>query len=202
MKTCLCALAFLVCGNLTVRADGGCSCDVARMKGGWCGECEVGYVASVKIESADLFEWLDAHGHKIDPKRIACSSCKKALASDGYCEKCLIGYVHKEAYLSRLTYHLAKGAPKKIERIACTTCRKNAAKYGWCDRCEMGMVGNVALNSKDDFAHASKALQRLLDAIEVSKKCEMCGVAMLSDMGCPKCGVAYSGGKRVERKKP
>src|SRR5687768_4101635 len=43
--------------------ENACECSAAKAHNGWCGACHVGYVASVQIRSADLFDVIDAHGH-------------------------------------------------------------------------------------------------------------------------------------------
>ncbi|MCH8244009.1 MAG: hypothetical protein IH897_15575 [Planctomycetes bacterium] len=174
-----------------------CTCDAAKMKGGWCERCNVGHIASVRIESADLFEWLDAHGHHIDPDRIECELCQEAIATDGFCERCRMGYVGKEAFLSRLTYHVAKGRPRSLAKIQCSTCRKNAGRFGWCDRCKVGMVGNVAIRDREDYGRAVDAFRILLAAVRAARKCESCALAIVSNTTCRACKITYSNGNPI-----
>ena len=87
----------------TKQVGAECTCDVAKLKGGWCSKCETGYLAGVPIKSELLFEELDAHGHDIDPRAIRCGICKEAMKSNSYCDQCRIGWIDKKAYMSRLT---------------------------------------------------------------------------------------------------
>lgn len=180
--------------------DGACTCAQARLKHQWCAACKVGYVAGVRIESALLYEEIDAHGHDIDPAKIECPSCQKALAQDGYCEKCRMGFVRRQAYLSRLTYFVAKGETRDPATISCKTCRKNAESHGWCDECAVGMVGNVALKRREDFEPAARAYDVLRAAVSTLKRCETCAVAMILDGRCPTCRISYRDGAKVEEK--
>ena len=175
-----------------------CTCKAARLNGGWCSECNVGYVAAVGIESADLFEALDAHGHEIDPQRIECSSCQKALRSDGFCERCRMGFVKKQAYLSRLTYHLALGKQTAAENITCKTCTDLAGKTGWCDKCRIGWIGFVSTDRKKDYAKAARAYAIVVAAVKMLQKCDTCAVAMVTGARCPSCNLFYKDGKPTE----
>jgi hypothetical protein len=179
-----------------------CSCAKAKIEGGWCDKCKAGYLAGVRIESSDLFEALDAHGHDVDPASIRCPSCRAALDSDGYCEKCHFGFVQKKAYLSRLTYLIAKGEAKKPNQIVCDVCRKNAEHHGWCERCGVGMVSNVSHRDRRLYDQLIKEYERLLAAVEMQKKCVWCSIAMMTDGRCPDCKITYKDGRRAEMKKP
>jgi len=192
----------ILCGAAGALAEADCTCATAKVKGGWCTACKVGFLAGVKIESWMMFETLDAHGHDIDPAVYGCATCKKARETDGYCDSCHIGFVRKMGYFSRLTYHLAKGQAQDVSKISCPTCRKHAEKYGWCDSCKAGMVGNVMIKDVKDYEHASKAFQRLLSAIPMLRQCESCAVAFMCDGFCPKCNIDYKDGKKVNRKEP
>jgi hypothetical protein len=175
-----------------------CTCAQARLRHQWCAACKVGYVAGLRIESHLLFEEIDSHGHDVDPARIECPSCRKALAVDGFCERCTMGFVHKQAYMSRLTYYVAKGETKDIDKIACPSCRENSQTHGWCDACGVGMVGNVAFKVRDDFEPAAKAYGVLCEAVRTLKRCESCAVAMVLDGHCPFCKLTYRNGAKVE----
>ncbi len=174
-----------------------CTCAASKLKGGWCKVCRVGHLASIKIESEMLFENLDAHGHDIDPSRLQCEVCKKAIKTDGYCDACRMGFVRGLAYLSRLTYHLARGVARDVPAIQCATCRNNAVHFGWCDLCKVGMIGNVTIAEKGDFERAVPEFQRLLEARKMMKTCEMCAVALFADGYCLTCKKSYLGGKVV-----
>jgi len=175
-----------------------CTCKDARRHGGWCNECDVGYVAAVRIESADLFEALDAHGHQIDPKRIECSSCQEGLKSDGFCDRCSMGFVEKQAYLSRLTYHLALGKQIAEADIACKVCKELAGKTGWCKKCRRGWIGFVSIDHKKDYDQAAKAYAILVAAVKMLQKCDTCAVAMVPGARCPSCNVFYKDGQPTE----
>ncbi len=179
-----------------------CNCSTAKISGGWCVKCGFGFIAGVRIESLDLFEALDAHGHDIDPQSIRCPSCKAAMDTDGYCEKCHFGFVRKQAYLSRLTYLVAKGKPLDLEQIQCVDCRKHAERHGWCERCSVGMVGNVAFHDRGLHRLATKEYDRLLEAVNMLKTCPWCAIAMMTDGRCPDCKISFQDGKKLEPPSP
>ena len=191
----LISISCAVFSTAVLPAPKDCTCARVKHDGGWCAACEVGYVAGVRIRSALLFEVADAHGHDIIPDRIKCETCKKAMASDGYCERCRMGFVDKQAYMSRLTYHVAKGRATKPANLACGTCRVNAKHTGWCDACRRGMIGHIAIDRHDDFVEAAKAYRRLVEAVRKLTECETCAVAQFTGGQCLKCK-----GSRSERK--
>ncbi|MCZ6494279.1 MAG: hypothetical protein O6933_09390 [Planctomycetota bacterium] len=190
------SLALLLAG-CAAPTNTACICPVAKVNNGWCSQCALGYVAGVTIESELLFEAVDAHGHDIDPGGVQCSSCRKAMETDGYCNRHRIGWVNQQAYLSTLTYRLAKGQAKDTSKITCPICRANALTQGWCDSCGVGMVGNVAFGNKEDFQQASQPYEILLAAVEAAGTCEMCAGAMLFESTCPVCKISYKDGKGV-----
>ncbi len=177
-----------------------CTCAAARQVNGWCQLCKVGYTAGIRIESFLLFEELDAHGHDIDPARIECRSCQRAMAEDGICTKCGMGFVAKQAYPTMLAYYLAKGERKASSQLTCATCRKNSESHGWCDSCRIGMVDLVAIRNRSEFARTVEAYEALLAAIRMLDKCKVCAVAMVCDGYCPTCKIRYRNGKHAETK--
>ncbi len=179
-----------------------CPCGTSRTLGAWCDKHEAGYIANVKIESVDLFEWLDAHGHHIDPDKIECPDCKIAIRDNGYCERCKMGYVKREAYLSRLTYHIAKARPRKAAELKCLTCGNNARRFGWCDRCQVGMIGSVEIAGRQDYEKAAESFRILLIAVTAAPKCESCALAIVSDTTCRACSITYKNGKPVPAPAP
>ncbi len=162
----------------------------------------IDYLAGVPIESELLFDVLDAHGHDIAPEAITCTTCRAAIESDGFCDHCKIGWINKRAYMSRLTYHINKGEERPASAITCPVCRTNTARGGWCKTCNVGMIGNVAIHDRADFEHASNAYRRLLDAVQLADRCEMCAVAMMSDGMCTRCKKTYKNGQVVQAEKP
>jgi hypothetical protein len=183
-------LALAIATAASSAAGPECTCDVAEIEGG------------VPIESALLFEVLDAHGHDIALEAVTCPTCRAAVESDGFCETCGIGWIGGRAYMSRLTYHIFKGQTVPLGALACPTCRANAARSGWCERHGVGMIGNVAITDQADFRHAAKAFLRLLDAVQLARSCEMCAVALMSDGTCTRCKKTYRDGRVVEAGKP
>ncbi len=181
---------------------GDCTCAATKMKGGWCADCKVGHIASIKIESESLFEFLDAHGHHINPASIRCESCIAAIKVDGFCDRCGMGYVDRLAYVSTLTYSVAKGKQLDPSTIACRNCSEHAKSFGWCDVCKVGMIGNVAIRDKDNYREASQAMKKLLIANEMVKRCETCAVAIVANATCPKCKITYKNGKKIEPADP
>lgn len=195
-RRCCLVVLLLACSSVE-SVPPGCTCAANKLKPGWCEVCKVGYLASIKIESKMLFETLDAHGHDIDPTRFQCETCKKAIKEGGYCDGCRMGFIRGQAYLSRLTYQLARGVPRDVVTIECATCRKNAERFGWCERCRTGMVGNVAIADKREFERTVPEVQRLLDAIKMLTTCETCGIALFSGGYCPVCKKSFVDGKAV-----
>ena len=188
-------LIISVSGDAPAGTD--CTCKVAELHNGWCDACKVGYVAGVEIKSEMLFEALDAHGHHIDPDLMKCESCQKALKSDGFCERCKWGFVAQELYYTKLTYYLAKGQTKDTAKINCSTCKNRLGTGGWCGSCKVGIVGNVAYKTRQDFEQADAEYRKLLKAVELSGKCELCAVALFMETQCPKCKISYKHGQKL-----
>ncbi|MHC5108428.1 MAG: hypothetical protein ACYTHJ_00950 [Planctomycetota bacterium] len=178
-----------------------CHCAEFRIKNGWCGHCRVGFVASFPVSSYLLFEALDAHGHEIDPKSIRCASCRQAMKKDGFCDVCNIGFIDKLAYVSQLTYQLARGVQRDPDHIVCATCRQNATRYGWCKVCVIGMVGNVAYVQKSVFETTVVQIERLFAAMKKTDKCEYCAVARFTGARCIKCDIDYANPRQDGRDK-
>lgn len=179
-----------------------CTCATARLTDGFCPHCQVGWVAGVRITSKVLFEALDAHGHDIDVTMLGCEECVRAHATNGYCERSGIGWVNGLGYLSRLTYHLAKGERRDPQTIKCPVCRKNAASYGWCDKHRVGMIGPVAITNRQDYAVAAKAYRILLAANELVPQCELCAAALAANGRCPIHRIQYRDGEKVPQEAP
>ncbi len=199
--------------------DGGCTCPTAKLTNGWCHACRVGYVASLPIRSEIFFEALDPHGHKLDPALMPCSECKAALAAEALCKQHRIGFVDNQAYLSKLTYALAKGRVRQVWTITCRRCKSNALSHtiikpakkpdaktpapdGWCDVCKIGMVGNVEFSKREDFDLASAEFRKLIPAAKTAERCGQCAYAQLYDGTCRVCGISYRGGKKLRSIQP
>jgi hypothetical protein len=178
------------------------SCEEARRINGWCDAENAGYVASVQIRSRFLYEVLDAHGHEIIPAKVTCETCRKALATDGYCPAHKMGFVHGEAFMSSLTYHLARARTIDPEKITCPVCRKHTHGIGWCDADNVGIAGSFAVDDRQEFAELEKAYALLLAAVEMSSKCERCAGAMITDCYCSIHRVTYDKGRPIEGTPP
>ena len=178
------------------RAD--FTCRMASTNNGWCDVCRVGYLATVEIRSARLFEALDANGHDFpEPGATGCVVCREAWTTNGYCHDCRIGFVGGHGYFTKLTYLLAKGAVRDPAKITCGVCAKAS---GWCNACGHGMVGNVAFRDKKDYAAARKQFELLLRAVKESERCEMCSMLLFYGGVCRACDITYQNGKVVEPK--
>ena len=176
------------------------TCSRAATSNGWCQGCRVGYIATVEIRSAQLFEALDAHGHDIaDPKAMDCVACRDAFSTDGYCHVCRIGFVGGHGYFTNLTYLLAKGEVTDPAKVTCGVCAK---ARGWCDACGQGMVGNVVFRDTKDHAAARTQFELLLRAVKESERCEMCSMLLFYGGVCRACDITYKNGKVVEPKRP
>jgi len=177
-----------------------CTCELARLRNGWCESCGRGYVAGCEIRSRVLFDGLDAHGHELDAAVMACETCKALMKSGGFCESCRFGWVDGKAYMSRLTYCLAKGRTRDLASVSCATCRTLAGGVGWCEACQGGWTGNVYFDARSEHAAAAKEFERLQAAIAASERCETCALVLLVDGKCPYCGITYADGKAVAAK--
>jgi hypothetical protein len=177
-------------------------CEQAKRSNGWCDTANVGYVASVEIRSRFLYEVLDAHGHDIDAQAVTCETCRKALQSDGYCPIHKMGYVHGEAFLSPLTYHLARASRIDPKTISCRTCRKHTRGIGWCEKDHLGIAGTFAVHDRREFADLEKAYAILLAAVEMAPRCETCAGAIVTDGYCGIHHVKYANGRAVSGNPP
>lgn len=178
-------------------AGGGASCEQARRKNHWCAAGNVGYVAGLEIRSRFLYEVLDPHGHTIILEEVQCDTCREALKSHGFCSAHRMGYVGGRAYLTPLTYYLARGKPIDPASLSCPICRKHTQGIGWCDRDQRGIVGYTALDDRQEFEELSKAYQILQAAIQKSASCERCAGAMMADGYCAIHRIKYKDGSPV-----
>jgi len=172
-----------------------CSCAQATLSNGWCSRCRVGYVAGLKVPSLLMYDALDAHGHTIDPERMTCPTCRHAIETDGFCATCRIGYIARKAWLSRLTYYVAKGTVVKLEDINCPRCRAHHGAVGWCDECKLGIVGNIEHSDRQSFDALAEEFRRLLAAVARIKECETCAVASLTNGRCMTCRKVFENGE-------
>lgn len=177
-------------------------CEEAKRNNRWCEAANAGYVASVEIRSRFLYEALDAHGHDIEPAAVTCQTCRMALESDGFCPAHRMGFVGGKAYLSRLTYHLARSRAVEPEAITCRVCRRHARGIGWCDKHRVGIAGRIAIDDRQAFKEFSEAYEILLAAIGKQTECETCAVAMVADGYCPTHRVKYEHGRTVPASSP
>jgi len=190
---CVLALALPAAAGAHVAS----SCEEAKRINGWCESANTGYMAGLEVRSRFLYEVLDAHGHDIIPAEVKCETCRKALQEDGYCPIHKMGFVHGEAFLSPLTYHLARARPIDPATLTCRTCRKHARGIGWCDKDHVGIAGSFALDDRREFDELANAYTILLAAVDMSRKCETCAGAIITDGYCAVHRVKYDGGRPV-----
>ena len=184
------------------RAESSRDCEEAKRLNHWCAAANAGYVAGVEVHSRFLYEALDAHGHDIDPTAVKCEVCKTALKTDGFCPAHRMGYVHGHAFMSPLTYYIARGRPIDPAAITCSVCRQNSRGIGWCEKDHLGIAGYIAFDDRQVFDEFSKNYRILLAAVETSKKCETCAAAMMADGYCGIHRVKYLDGKAVSGTPP
>ena len=178
------------------------SCDEAKRINGWCTTGNVGYVASVPIRSRFLYEVLDAHGHDIIKAHVTCPKCRKAIETDGYCPDHKMGYFHGEAFMSPLTWHLARARKIDPSTISCPVCRKHMSGIGWCEKDRLGIAGYFAVADQQEFEELEAAYRILLLANDMSTRCERCAGAMIADGYCSIHRVTYDGGKAISGTPP
>jgi hypothetical protein len=162
-------------------------CIAAQRTNGWCERCERGYVGGVPIPSALLHEALDAHGHEIDPSRMACLECVEMIERDGFCTRCRFGFVGGQLYFTELTWTLHRGTLRLEEELDCPECRAVHGGVGSCASCGALWVGNVEFEDPELFARASREFHRLESCVALLAKCEYCAVAEFFQTSCPRC---------------
>jgi len=168
-----------------------CTCEAAIRKHAWCGKCQVGYAAGLKITSALLFEAMDTHGHEIKPETMRCPGCQAAVASDGLCDLCRMGFVNERLYFTPLTYLLALGEVIDVAAIECPTCRRSADDPKWCAKCDRGVVGNVRFDKRELFEPAVVEYRRLRIAVAKLEECEDCSIGIFMKARCIRCKIDY-----------
>ena len=150
-----------------------------------------GTIAGVRVPPA-LLDVIDPGGHDVDPGGIRCSDCLTAFVNDGYCRPSHIGYVDGRAYVSRLAYLLVKdGVPVNPKAISCAQCRAHLNVPGWCDQCGRGLVGNLAVSSHSDFNEILMERERLMEAVRLASRCDLCAVAFYARGRCSRCHIDY-----------
>ena len=181
-------MAFAELQDFGISTDANCVCQEARVHNGWCDSCGRGFVAGLTIESKNLFEALDAHGHVIDSSGITCDSCLGALSEDGFCDLHRWGYVDGKMYVSDLTWSLALGTIDEPDQLTCAQCRADCDHRGWCESCGVGHVGPVRFASREDYDRAVRQQDRLELALITLKRCEECSMRTFYGGVCGICG--------------
>jgi hypothetical protein len=188
--------AAVVMLGLHAAAFADCGCKTAKVEGGWCDDCEVGYFNNVKIKSHKLHEALA--GKEVDAHAVKCDACKQALERDGSCEGCQVSFAHKKAYRSPVAHKLMVGKAHDVSEITCAGCKKGAGTHpAWCKSCNVGWVGNVTFSDKSQWTEARAARKILVKA--AAKKCDGCAVAMVTDGTCSGCKVSFKDGKPAKK---
>ena len=202
MRAARCALGALLIGlapGVPPAASKEDACAEARRSHAWCEAGGTGFIAGIEIRSQVLWEALDAHGHDVDVERLGCAVCRKAKAAGGFCDEHAMGWAGGTAYLSRLTYHLARAESVEADLLASLTCGKQAETGGWCEECGLGIVGNIVFRDRQEFEAMAWEIEVLRAAIERSAECETCAAAMIVDGRCPVHRIQYRDGRKVPR---
>ena len=173
------------------------SCEEAKRINGWCEPAQVGYVASVEIRSKFLYEVLDAHGHEIIKSKVTCETCRRAIETDGVCPVHRMRYVGGEAYMSSLTWHLARARKIDPATITCPVCRRHTRGIGWCEKDQVGIAGYFAVGDRKEFDELARSYALLLAAVEKSSQCEICAGAMITNGYCATHRLHYKDGAPV-----
>lgn len=192
------ASVFAVVGAGSPAVAGGCKgCDLIAKKGeGFC--CGKGKIFSVELTSRKLYDALA--GKDIDTDKIKCPGCKLAAEKSGKCDHCKIGAAQGKLFHSMVAYALAKGTPVHADTVAhshCIGCKTAYKDNGFCKDCAVGFVSGRAFKGKESYDAALAANKTLVKAVEASKKCEACAVAMVTDGSCPHCNVSFKEGKKT-----
>ena len=172
-------------------ASAPCICAWSKSRNVWCRHCNVGYVATQRIESAQLFDALDPHGHVLDVNVWECKTCVANYDNDGYCTECRMGCHDGLVYFTRLTYGLSFGRQVNPATISCEHCATLAGDVGWCESCSSGIVGNVVFADRNQFDSTAEEFITLRRAIEKVEECELCACAMVAHSDCPTCYTTY-----------
>lgn len=178
------------------------SCEEAKRTNAWCTTDDVGYVASVPIRSHFLFEVLDAHGHEIIKSKVTCEVCRKAIETDGFCPAHKMGYVRGQAFMSPITWRLARAQQIDPESITCPTCRKNMQGIGWCEKDQRGIAGYFAVADRAEFDALDAAYRILLRANAMVPRCENCAGAIIADGYCAIHHVTWRAGEAISGTPP
>lgn len=182
-------VSLAVSQDLSNSPDATCdTCLEARIHNGWCASCSRGFVAGLTIESEELFEALDAHGHIVGPNGLTCDSCLQAIPHDGYCQLHGWGFVDDKMYVTKMTWILARGTIDEPDQLTCSQCRADCEHRGWCEACGVGHVGAVRFASRDDFERAARQQDRLGLALVTLKRCEECSMRTFYGGICQSCG--------------
>jgi hypothetical protein len=178
-----------------------CICDVANRTNAWCNQCRLGTVAGVRFASPVLYDILDPHGHEVDLTNVPCPVCHAAIVTDAWCESCGIGYCGGRAYVSQLTWLLARGEWVNPAEVTCGFCREHLEDEAGarCESCRHGLVGGYAFADPDLFRQATRERQRLVQALELLPACEYCAAAQFTGGRCPKCNIQYGNERSAAR---
>ena len=171
-------------------------CKTIMEKGeGFCAHCGKGKIFDVELSSQKLYD--ATAGKEVQVDKMKCGGCIKAAASNGSC--CGKSFANGKAYHSPVGHRLAMGKPYTEAKAGhCPGCREAFASHGFCTGCEVGFVAHRLFKGKESHDAALAAHQTLVKAAEVSKKCEACAVAMVTDGKCDHCNVSFKDGKPVK----
>ncbi len=197
MKMMALMLSVVCIMAVPVLAGGKCGCKKIHKTGnGWCEPCGGGEAFGVAIKSEKLHKALQ--GKKIkDKSKIKCGGCKKAEAAAGDCGGCHVAFNDGKVYHSPVAHVLSKGMKVSPKAVKCGGCKESleSGKPKFCSACDGGFVGGLAYKTKALYMQAKQAMKTLKRAAKVSKKCEGCAVALVSDGKCEHCSAKGSGGK-------
>ena len=170
-------------------------CDrIAETGEGFC--CGKGKIFGVELTSRKLFDSLG--GKKFEADKIKCPGCKLAAEKSGTCDDCKVAAAHGKFYHSMVAHALAKGKPYTAEKAAhCSECKSAYEDNGFCTGCSVGFVAGRMFKGRESYDTASEAHKTIVTAINASKKCEACAVAMVNDGTCETCKIEFKDGKKV-----
>lgn len=175
-------------------------CEIPKAEDGWCGDCNVGYFAQIKLKNKKIYAKVT--GREVDKEALECEECKSAAEKNGECEQCEVFYADYTKYESPFSHSIALGKKFELSSITCEICKKKMGvrSRGWCSKCKQGFVANHSFDDRKMYRSATKAHSVINLADKKARKCVTCGLAMVVNGKCESCEITYDKGKPVKER--